>query len=392
MRNILYISGTGDTSGGELSLLALMTHLDRKKFHPIVVCPFEGTFSRQLREVNIEVDIRPVDSLTLNERPGELALSFMGAMRRAIQSMTLLRKKKIALVHVNAYRVGISYSIAARLLGIPVVWHDRAFSLSPKRQRIKSLLADLLPHKVITVSEAVANAYGRRGRIPSKVIPIHNGIDADQYLRKVISGTFERQFNCADTRLIGNIGILTPWKGQDLFIEAAKQVTLAMPGVKFVLAGDVLSFAYKPFEDSVQYKQQLLDKVQKYDLADKVIFTGFLSDVPSLFSALDLYVHCAIRPDPLPRVILESMASKVPVVAPAEGGVPEMIEDGISGLLYPAGDIAAMTDAIVRLLKNDQERIMIGENGFARVREKFTIQNHAVAVQKIYQDLIDSSR
>jgi glycosyltransferase involved in cell wall biosynthesis len=123
-------------------------------------------------------------------------------------------------------------------------------------------------------------------------------------------------------------------------------------------------------------------------LEEAVEFAGFVEDVPAHIAELDVVVHASTTGEPFGQVIIEAMAEQKPVVATNGGGVPEIVEDGITGILVPMGDAAGMAEALTYLLANPEAAAQMGRNGRARVAAHFTIQRTARKVEAVYREVL----
>ena len=137
--------------------------------------------------------------------------------------------------------------------------------------------------------------------------------------------------------------------------------------------------------------KRLRSLVNTLGLEDTVIFAGARSDVPRLISALDVVVHASSTPEPFGLVIIEGMASGKPVVATGAGGVIDIIEDGVNGLLVPCKDSEAMGQAILQIISDPDRAKQMGLAARQRVTEKFTVQHQVKAVEKLYDDILANS-
>jgi glycosyltransferase involved in cell wall biosynthesis len=141
-----------------------------------------------------------------------------------------------------------------------------------------------------------------------------------------------------------------------------------------------------------EYERDVHQLVQQLGLDDCIEFTGFREDVPDVIAGLDILVHASTTGEPFGQVIIEAMAAGKPVIATNGGGVPEIVDDGVTGLLVSMGDADAMAAAIERLLEDPALCARMGEAGLARVQQHFTIQLTAERVQAVYDQLIPKQK
>jgi len=391
---ILYVNTTGDTSGAENSLLVLLKQLDRRFFIPRLLCPFEGSFTHSARQAGIPVTIAPVQAFTLEGSPAILLGNLVRSFQFGWQFARYLRREQIQLLHINSFRIAVGCGLAGRLAGIPVVWHVRDFPPHPVKRWVVMLLSLLLADRVITVSEAAAETFRLGGRRLSRVEVIYNGIDADQFQPDVSRREKMRAELGLESgsTLIVNVGALYPWKGQDLFLRAAARLTARRPDARFLVIGDQLRMVHPLSAEFHHFKERLLQLHEALQLQDVVRFLGARPDVPDLLQAADIFVHTAIWPDPLPRSVLEAMASGKAIVAPAIGGIPEMVRQGESAVLYPPGDLDQLTEAIAGLIADPQRRAALGEAARREASRRFTVSAHVQAVEAVYRSFLTQAR
>ena len=183
-----------------------------------------------------------------------------------------------------------------------------------------------------------------------------------------------RESNSQKDRVaIGLIGRISPIKGQDIFIKAANIVLNAYDSVEFKMIGDNKSIHY------LEYKQYLRELIQKYNLGSRVEFLGYSNDIVKTLRELDIVVVPSTR-EPFGRVTIEAMASCIPVVATQNGGALDIITHD-TGILFPVGDVQALSRAIFYLIENPTIRSQMGAAGRKRVENNFTIKH---TLQKIY--------
>jgi len=286
----------------------------------------------------------------------------------------IIHRERVVIVHSNVMRASFFGALSSKLTRRAFVWHVRDIHAERWYVRLMGALAD----KVIAVSEAAAHPLSH-----PHVTVIHNGVDLMEFNPDSIDGTaFREELGVSrDTLLVGIVGRVRPWKGHGHFLAAASQVAKRVPGVRFVVVGDTIFPAKK------DYLGELRELAQQHGIADRTVFTGERTDVAQILASLDILVHCADA-EPFARVILEGMAMARPILAFADGGTPEAVLDGETGLLVPPSDIAALAQGIEHLLHNEPLRRAMGEEARARAQAMFTLEHMARQVEAVYDDLL----
>ncbi len=369
--NILYISMFSHIGGGEISLLTLINNLDRSKFTPYVVCYEYGPFIRRLQENKINfVIIRRTSCLA----------NFTLVVRLA----SFIKKNAINLIHVNG--LDIRAAAAAALAGVPMVGHLRVIYPFSWVDRLSGRLA----RRVIMVSQAVRKHFCiKSAALYQKGIVIPNAVDLSAGLVPV---DLRQEYHlAADSLLIGIVGRFDAFKGHDVFIEAA--ACLKQRGViaKFILIGETVVSK----QPQIEYLADVRRLIEQRGLTDDVIFTGFRPDVLNVIAGLNMLIvptqkDCTrsyIRTEGFGRVAVEAMAVGVPVIVSRAGGLPEIVEDGVSGLVVEPADARGFADAALSLLEDPGKREAIVANARQRFEALYTAPVHARAVEKIYESI-----
>jgi glycosyltransferase involved in cell wall biosynthesis len=397
---VLYFDHTAALGGGEIALLNLVRHIDRIKVHPVVLLSANGPLCERLNPV-AEVHVLPLSPDILKVKKDSLGLGFvlqvLKLLRTAIYICRVarwMRKMRIDLVHTNSLKSDIIGGFAARLCGLPVIWHvrDRIEDdyLPRPVVRVFRVLARMVPVFVIANSSATLATLGfgsaaRGTAIPSdielehgeavegqQVRVVHDGLDVERCARAITPAN-------GDPR-IGLIGRLSRWKGQHVFLRAAAIVHREFPSARFQIIGAAL-FGQEAYE------QEIRELCTELGLDSVVEFTGFRSDIQNTIANLEIVVHASITGEPFGQVIVEGMASGKPVIATNGGGVPEIVEDGVTGLLVPMNNPEELAEAIRRLLTDPHEAQQMALRGLEHVRRHFTIQQTARKVERVYEAL-----
>jgi glycosyltransferase involved in cell wall biosynthesis len=365
---VLHVAGSAGWAGGEVYLVTLAGALDRARFRLGVVVPEPGPLVDRLRALGVPTALVPLAERLVNP-------AALWALARQF------RRQRPAIVQSHGARSNVYTRLAARLAGVPVVLstvHNSLFDyeVSPARRRAyvaaerwTSGLAD----RVIAVSGAVARDLVQRYGLPAgKVVVVRNGIDADAFRPARTPEAVRAELGLGPAaRPIGVAARMTEQKGHVHLLDALPAVAARVPDVACVLIGD------GPLRGALEARARALG------VLERCRFTGARSDVADLVAALELVVLPS-RSEGLPFALLEAMALGRPVVATAVGGCPEVVDEGRTGLLVPAGDPAALAGAIWRLLERPEEARAMGARGADRVRAEFTLARMVGGLEALY--------
>jgi glycosyltransferase involved in cell wall biosynthesis len=213
----------------------------------------------------------------------------------------------------------------------------------------------------ICASDAIRAMLVADGIPAHKVVTVHEGIDLGKIAAAPAANLHEELWLPHNAPIVGNVAALVPHKGQRHLIEAAAIVVKAIPDARFVLAGEG------------ELRPALEKQIKDHHLEKHVFLAGFRPDVLSVHKAFDVFVMSSVT-EGLGTSLLDAMACGKPIVATAAGGMPEVVQDGKTGLLVPPRDHQAMADAIVTLLADEPARRAMGAAGEARVRERFSAE------------------
>ena len=366
---VLFVQDQAQTqTGSPQVLLDLLERLDRFRYHPSLLCSERGEFTRRLDEMRLPYRLARLVSLSLRTAPAFLSSS--------IGLAVWMLREQIDLVHINSplWRSGVV--LAARLLGIPVIQH------------VHTLWPDVEidePHfipkvtRIIACSRGAAERFTRHHRYVTKIRVIYNGVDL-----KKIAPARERlrpEYGLRpDLPLIGIVGTLKPIKGQEIFLRMARRVLDAgLEAQFFIIGADPLS--------GEPYLRRLEEIVSELGLSGQVRFTGFRKDNLDVIRSLDILVSASTE-EAMPRNLIEAMALGRPVVATAVGGVPELVEEEVTGLLVPSGDDAAMARAVMRLARDPDLCRRFGEAARAKVKERFSLDRFVEGIESVYSEVM----
>lgn len=389
--NILFVHSSDELYGSDRVLLELVRRLDRGRFTPLVAVPCDLPYRGHLSAALAEAGVRclRVDMGVLRRRYFGWRGIGLYAWRLglgAIRVMRLIRREGVALVHSNTGAVWAG-ALAARLARRPHVWHIHEIVTRPVAvRRAIAWMATRFSDRIVAISQAVgdhlaADAPGHADRIA--VIP--DAVDTERFRPENDGAALRRAWGVGpDDLLIGQVGRISAWKGQEDFLAAAAQVAAQQAGVRFVVVGDVVPGE----EDRLERLQR---QAAAQGLGDRLIWAGFRTDTPQVMAALDLLVLPSRQPEPFGMVLLEAMATGKPVIATDQGGPREIVVPGETGMLVPPGDPTALAGAIVELARHATLRQQMGAAARARAERSFGLIPYVSAFEALYGELLAAS-
>jgi glycosyltransferase involved in cell wall biosynthesis len=355
---ILQLLATGGSGGAQESYTGLLLRLDRSKYEVRGLSLSAGSAVQRLRALGLPVEV-------LEQADNDLAVRELARW---------LRREEIDLVHSHMYRAEVLGTRAAVAAGVPVI----VATVHSSRVRPSSdveTLAALTPSmdRLIVPSESIRRKVVAEGRDAARFAIIPNGVDLSRFATPTVCA-FRAEFAVPSSApLLGVVARLEPEKGHRFLIEAMPSVLRAAPETRLAVVGDGSESA------------SLRALAHSLGVADRVLFTGRRDDVSALTGDLTVAVLPSLR-EAQGISILEAMARRVPVVATAVGGIPEVITSGTDGLLVPPGDAAALADAIVRLLSDSALRDRIGAAGYRTVVERYSIDAQVKRTEVVYDE------
>ena len=370
---VLYLHHVGELSGAEGSLRLLLRHLDRARVEPLFAGPARGPFVAALAADGVP---------TLPVAFGPLR-RVGGVLRAVARLVRLVRAHRVDLLHANGPQTNVPAGLAGRLTGVPVIWHARNL-IAGDMWDVDRALAPLAT-RIVCNADAIRRRFAE-SRAWQRSVTIINAVDTREFHPGVPRAPFRRELGVPDAApLIGIVGRLGLGKGHEHFVEAALRLLGAGLDAHFVVVGDPL-FA----EDA--WRADALRRIVK-DAAreDRVRFVGYRRDIPGVMRGLDVLV-LASDAEPCGRVLFEGMAAGTPIVATNSGGTPEIVRDGIEGLLVPPRDPASLAGAIGALAADAGLRARLGAAGVARVAAEFTIERYVARTLAVYDEALAGRR
>jgi glycosyltransferase involved in cell wall biosynthesis len=401
-RTLLYVEGNvdGTIGGSYYSLLYLVEGLKGTSYSPSVIFhrdhPMLGQFGPVCDRVEVVRLRQPVRLLgppgSFRRRHGTVrrpaaalqrVLNAGGFAATTLQFARVLREWHADLLHLNnSVATGHEWMLAALLTRTPYVIHQRGVT---EPLRFPAVPLARRAAAVVCISRAVRNDLAARG-VCANLRLIENGLDPSRFVPRRPGEEVRRELGIAGGRpIIGLVGNVREWKGQDVLVRALPAIVQKVPDVVCLFVGAAT-------EQDREYVELLKRSIEAHGLQDHVRFTGYQQNVADYVNVMDVAVHASVLPEPFGRVALEAMALRKPVVCSREGGVAEVVEHGVTGYTVPPAEPGALVDPIVGLLQNPAEARALGEAGFVRLVKHFHISRNVKRTLELYDTIVGTVR
>jgi glycosyltransferase involved in cell wall biosynthesis len=356
--------------GAEYSLLDIMNGLQEEPLDFVLLTVPNSVISTMTEKMGISTKTIFINAriLSLSKKKiqndlWEVFAALIDIFKAVYDIYSIIRRERYDLIYTNTLKSHILGGLAGKIAGIKVIWHVRDLPVKSRTAWVIKIASKFLPDRIIAISKAVAMQFNLQ-----KTGVIYNGIDRRIIQAKAsqnVSFDMEPLIKLPEsTPLIGIIGQISRWKGQDIFLKAALSLTSKFPEAKFLIIGEAL------YGES-DFKRELEEIVEINRITGKVIFTGQMENVYPLLKQLDILAHCSLEPEPFGRVLIEAMALKVPVIGARGGAIEEIIIDGENGLVVPPGDPEKLAEAIEKLLIDRSLREELTRNAFSKNAAEF---------------------
>ncbi|MEO8523689.1 MAG: TIGR03088 family PEP-CTERM/XrtA system glycosyltransferase [Caldimonas sp.] len=359
--------------GMENGLVNLINHMPASRYGHAIAC-IEDFSSFRDRIKNPEVEVFALHRSRIGVWP----------LRRALYQ--LCRRLKPAIVHTRNLS-GLDALLPARLAGVPSRVHgEHGWDMSDlhgthRRPTLLRKLHSPLIDRYVAVSRNLETyLHERVGIRPERIRQIYNGVDTRRFEPRDRRSAMQlpESFRRGDAVVVGTVGRLQPVKDQATLVRAFAALAQRHPELadraRLLIVGDGPE------------KAELMRLAASLELGDRVHFTGPLEDVPAALSALDLFVLPSLN-EGISNTILEAMASGLPVLASGVGGNVELIEEGVTGRLFQAGDGDALTAMIAGYLAEPRLRSLHGQAARARARDRFSLDSMVNQYAELYDTL-----
>lgn len=373
MRVIWIIDGLGH-GGAEKMTFSILEQMDRSQFD-VRVCALQikqgNPIAKELTRIGIPVDLVPIPNL---RHPANLP-----------KILRYLRQQKPDLVHTQLEFATVLGSVGSWLLRIPNTTTLHTLDNPQKgsshwRNELSWACMRLFSTKLIAVSNSTRDHLIKYGRIqPQKIITMYNGIDPSNF--KPVSGDIRdakrKELGIPDNAfLFLTVAVLREAKGIQFMLKAMTNIIRSLPNAHYLIVG------------AGDYESALKNEVETSHLEHRVTFAGQRTDIPDFLSISDLFVLPTLI-DALPTVLIEATAAGKAIVASNVGGVPEIVENEVNGLLVQPGDPAQLEKACLALAQDRAKRAAMESAGLRIAQEKFNIHTQVSTLGQLYKKLVN---
>lgn len=367
---ILYVIDGLEFGGGERVFLQLATAL-RERYKIFVATNNGGKFAQELNKLDIKIS--------------SVDMSRQLTLKPICQIRDIILQNRIALVHSQGVRADCFARIAGKIAYSPhilctVAMPVEGFDVTSLRKRVYRFIDQLSENYVdrfLVVSNALKQSLTLgRGISSERVVRIYNGIELNKYQPNLKINKLRDEWGIPYTEpLLGAIGRFVWQKGLEQLICAAPEILAALPNAWFLVVGE------GPLRSNLQALARELN------ISDRIIFTGFRSDIREILSSLDILVIPSLL-EGFPLITLEAMAMAKPIVATQVAGINEQISNGVEGILVPPKDPKALGAAVLSLLQDRKLASRLGAAARNRVESCFSVEKMVRETEKVYLSVL----
>ncbi|MDD2706468.1 MAG: glycosyltransferase family 4 protein [Verrucomicrobiae bacterium] len=364
--NILHTECGLNWGGQEYRTLLEVRWLNSHGHRAWAACDPRGEMFRRGREMGFAV-------LPVSMR-NNLDLSGIGALRE------IIRREKIDILHTHGPKDSwMTYPFHLR--GHPVV-RSRHITVPIKPGIQHSFIYRFGCRRVIATAEIIRRTLIEINRLPAgRIDVVGEGVDLAEYSPGQDGAAFRREFNIpSDAPLFGIIAMMRGDKGHDYFLQAALETLKTHPQARFVLVGEGIG--------GRRVERECRERIDHAGEQKRIIMTGYRSDVPNVMAALDIAVIASVEVEAQSRIAPQTFATRRALIATRVGGIPELVEDGVNGLLIPPRDAPAMATAMRRLIDSPELRKKLAEAGWQKARSELSIDTMMEKTLAVYRRAI----
>lgn len=372
-------------SGGQLERLELAGGLKAKGFEPILLTSTDEIANeaerRDLTVCRYAITQKALSPFSKSMYSPHIWMNYLTQLFPAVKRLLrVINKENPNIIHPNEHLARVITALASPFIQVPLVthidglWNRNAYHCILRHLYLRSFTS------LVAVCKGVTSPFqGKHGELPNKIRVIYPGINIPS-LKCSISKT--ASFHKRNTESFVTVGIIGKLdikvKGQDYLLKAIKKLTANNYSLLCLIVGE------GPDETLLR------NLAKKLNIQNHVKFTEYVNDICKIIREMDILV-CSSLTEAFPRVVLEGMAMKKPVIGSDIGGIPEAIVDGETGYLVPPGDVDELANRLERLSANQELRQDMGTKARERVERKFSFEDGTKEIANLYRELVERS-
>jgi glycosyltransferase involved in cell wall biosynthesis len=384
---VFFVHGSAEMYGSDKVLLNLVTGLVAQgKFLPVVVLHEHGPLQAALAAAGVESHVASVTKISRKLFGPRAPWWLWKARQQTLADFDrIAADRDVAVVYSNTLAV-LGGAFWSRWRRLPHVWHVHEIIQQPALVR-KGLpwLANKLSTRLVTNSrQTQAWMISQAPQLVAKAEVIFNGLPSIPIRDDAAVSAFRRALGLVDDEVLVTVaGRLNHWKGQNLLIDAyALLLSEGKAGrIRLAIVGD-------SFAGHDDWLAKLQHQVEALGLQARVFFLPFTDDIYTVWNASEIAVVPSLEPEPFGMVAIEAMACQVPVIAAGHGGLLDIVEPGVTGLLFAPRQVRGLADAIHELSTDAELRKRMGAAGARRQADLFSLDSQVAATQRLCLELV----
>jgi glycosyltransferase involved in cell wall biosynthesis len=356
---ILHTEESDGWGGQEIRILSEMLGMKGRGYDVLLATPDDTSIFRRAREAGIETYAVPMAK---------------GDFFKAVFMLAgIMRDRKVGIVNTHSSRDSWIGAVAGRMAAVKVL-RTRHISSKLNKNPLTRLVYGPLCDSIMTTGEFIKEQIVRELKIdPRKIRSIPTGIDIDRFSSGDGARVRDELGIGKNDAVLGTAAAIRSWKGHEYLLEAMPLITKEFPDVKLILAGD----------GPIMYLIQ--KRISELGLKKSVFLLGHREDVPAVINAFDISVLASYASEGIPQFVLQSMAAGKPVIGTAVGGIPEVVKDGVNGIIVPPRDSEAIARAVKTLLSDPDKARRMGRAGYEMAARGHTLERMLDDIEELYE-------
>ncbi len=370
---ILFLEQQSWLSGAQRVLQSVLD-ATAEDYDPIVAFPNDGSFRRKLEELKVQTLTYPLGLYqTGNKSRSEMLRFALQSVLCAFKLTRIIRSQDIRLVYINGPRCLPAGVLAARMTGLPTLFHLHLTLVRKPEILLVANLARWVSTIVSCSQAAAAGIVSANRRLVGKTRILYNPVDRHDHVTPDAAKLEWPTVNPSILTL-GVVGRITKPKGQRVLLNALGRLG---PMLKARIRVIFIGAPSPDNNEDVTYNERLGDCVTQFNLREKVHWAGYQPTVGPFYRAMDVLIHPSLSDsgESMPLAVLEALQHGVPVIASWTGGIPEIVCHGSNGLLVPPGNEVALARTLERFLQDASLRARLRSGAQSSLDERFSPEN-----------------